>query len=152
LAQPAGDAPLPPIDPVEIDAMVDFLLSREKSQRRPEASAKLLILVCKLHKDRTPWPTRPAVAKHLDVSLPLVDRAISQRRAQRLIKVVIETTQGFVKQRQSVITHRFIEPSEDLWTAYEKAQLLLAEGVTRAEVARRVVGHRSKRRRVARSS
>jgi hypothetical protein len=113
---------LPSVHEVEIEAVVDYLLSREHSQRKPVSTAKVLVLAVKLHKDHTPWPTRPAVAKHLDVSLPLVDTAISQRRAQNMIKVVIETTQGLVKQRQSVVTHKFIEPSDEL--------IKVVEGIT----------------------
>jgi len=114
-AEPAtGAEHLPEIRDEEITAVTEWLQSRERTQRRPEATAKLLILAVKLYRTRTPWPTRPAIAEHLGVSLPLVDVAISQRRAEGLIKVVIETTQGHVRQRKSVITHKFIEPCEEL--------------------------------------
>lgn len=114
-------ADLPRVTAAEVDAVVDYLQSFERTQRRPEATAKLLVLAVKLHQKHVPWPSRPAVAAHLDVSLPLVDVAISQRRAQGIIKVVIETTQGHVRKRPSVITHRYIEPSPSLVEAVEKA-------------------------------
>ena len=118
----ARDASLPVISSHEITVVTDWLYGRERMQRRPEATAKLLILAVKLHKTHTPWPTRPAVAKHLGVSMPLVDVAISQRRAAGLLDLVIETTRGFNKQRQSVITHRYIEPCEELIKLVEKAE------------------------------
>lgn len=114
--------PLPVIDPHAVVAVTEWLFSRETMQRRPEATAKLLVLAVKLHQIRRPWPTRPAVAGHLGVSLPLVDVAISQRRASGLLKMVIETTRGHVKQRASVVTQRFLEPSDELIKVVEDAE------------------------------
>ena len=115
-------AALPPISPYVLTTMTEWLYGRERMQRRPEATAKVLCLVCALHRDRRPWPTRPAVAKALDVSMPLVDVAISQRRADGLLTVVIETKQGHVKQRASVITEKFIKPCEELFKIYRDAE------------------------------
>jgi len=54
--------------------------------------------------------------------MPLVDVAISQRRAQGIINVVIETRQGAVKQRASVVTDKFLEPSAELLAVVEAAE------------------------------
>ena len=116
------DEPLPVISPHEINVVTDWLYGREKMQRRPEATAKLLILAVKLHRTRTPWPTRPAIAEHLGVSMPLVDVAVSQRRSEGLLDLVIETTRGFNRQRASVITHRYVEPCDELIKLVEKAE------------------------------
>ena len=123
VAVPDGtDVPLPAISSHEINVVTDWLYSQERMQRRPEATAKLLILAVKLHKTHSPWPTRPAIAKHLGVSMPLVDVAVSQRRAQGLITLAIETTRGFNRQRVSVVTHRFVVPSDELIKLVEKAE------------------------------
>ena len=122
-----------------MQAVVEYLQSLEHSQRRPEATARLLVLVVKLYLARIPWPSRPVVAGHLGVSLPLVDVAISQRRAQKLIKVVIETVRGRVKRRDSVITHRYIEPCPELLRVVEGvegATTGLVEGQRRVEAGR----------------
>ena len=105
-----------------IEKVTDWLYNQERMQRRPEATAKLLVLVCNLYRRRIPWPTRPAVAQALGVSMPLIDVAISQRRAQKLIEVVIETKQGHVKQRASVITEKYIEPCAELLKVVEDAE------------------------------
>lgn len=114
--------PLPSVMSHETDAVVEYLQSLEHSQRRPLATARLLVLAVKLHLIGQPWPTRPELAKHLGVSLPLVDVAISQRRAQGLITVVIEAKAGRVKGRQSTVTHRFIEPCPTLIAAVKSAE------------------------------
>jgi hypothetical protein len=112
--------------PHETDAVVEYLLSLEHSQRKPQATARLLVLAVKLHLTRQPWPTRPELAKHLNVSLPLVDVAISQRRAQGLITVLIECKMGGVKGRQSTVTHKFIEPCATLIAAVKNAERRIA--------------------------
>jgi hypothetical protein len=135
---PGEPETLPPVNSYVINGITDWLYGRERMQRRPEATAKVLWLVCTLHKERIPWPTRPAVSNHLGVSMPLVDVAISQRRADGLLTVVIETKRGHVKQRASVVTDKYIEPSEELFKVFrdaEKAQkkILRKEAATAAK-------------------
>ena len=129
---------LPPVNSYVINEITEWLYGRKRMQRRPEATAKVLWLVCMLHKDRIPWPTRPAVSGHLGVSMPLVDVAISQRRADGLLTVVIETKRGHVKQRASVVTDKYIEPSEELFKIFRDAvkaekKLLKREAATAAK-------------------
>jgi hypothetical protein len=116
---------LPSIDPFVVEAVTDWLYSRETMQRRPEATAKVLVLAVKLHQIRQPWPTRPAVAEHLQVSLPLVDVAVNQRRASGLLKIAVATHKGNVKKRKSVITLRYLEPSAELIKVVEEAEALI---------------------------
>ena len=112
---------LPNILSSEVQAVVNYLQLLEHSQRQPEATARLLVLVVKMHHTHTPWPTRGEVARHLGISMPLVDVAISQRQAQGLIRVVTKYAQGFVKRRGSVIMQKFVIPSPDLIAAVESA-------------------------------
>ena len=92
---------LPPVMPFETDAVVDLLMSLEHSQRKPLATARLLVLAVKLY----------------------LVVAISQRRAQGLITVQIQTEMGKVKNRQSVVTHKYIEPCDRLVDAVKNANV-----------------------------
>ena len=105
---------LPPISSFEIGGVADWLQAQENMQRKPEATAKVLILAVKLYKKNQPWPTRRQIADYLQVSLPLIDVALSQRQATGHIQVVLQVEEGNIQSRRSVITRRFLQPSPEL--------------------------------------
>ena len=75
----------------------------------------MLALAVKLHLDgQKPWPTRQQVADHTGVSLPMLDVVMSQRQATKDITVWTATVSGNIKKHESVITQRFIQPSDEL--------------------------------------
>lgn len=105
---------LPVVTEYETRALAEWLHSREQMQRRPEATAKVLILAVKLARANLPWPTRQEVAQHLGVSRPLVDMVLSQRTATSHLEVVIVTTMGNVAKRPSVRRERHVKPCDDI--------------------------------------
>lgn len=114
-----GRVPTPPVVlpdvTYEADILATWLKETEAPQRRPEATAKILALIVKLHLDgMKPWPTRRQVQAHLGVSLPMIDVVLSQRQASGQLTVWTRTVEGNVVQRLSVITLRFIQPSQEL--------------------------------------
>lgn len=108
--------PMPAIDDRDAAVIVDFLQHLQPTQRSPEASAKVLAFIVTLHLRELAWNTwsREAIATHLDVSLPLVDVCLSQRRAQGLITKTIRAVQGKVRRRPSTVSLIFMVPSSEL--------------------------------------
>jgi len=99
----------------EAQVIADWLQEREGPQRRPEQTARVLALAVKLHLDgRRPWPVRRQVSEHTGVSLPMIDVIMSQRQASQDITVWTTTVMGNVKKHESIITQRFIQPSDEL--------------------------------------
>jgi hypothetical protein len=114
-----GRVPAPPVDlpPIEHEAQViaDWLKDHEGPQRRPEQTARVLALAVKLYLDgQRPWPVRRQVSAHTGVSLPMLDVVMSQRQASKDITVWTSTISGNVRKHESVITQRFIQPSDEL--------------------------------------
>jgi len=111
---PAPPVALPPIE-YEAQALAEWLKEREGPQRRPEQTARVLALAVLLHlDDRKPWPVRRQVSEHTGVSLPMLDVVMSQRQASGDITVWTATVSGNIKKHESVITQRFIQPSDEL--------------------------------------
>jgi hypothetical protein len=113
---------LPEIHDAVVQHVVDWLRSEKAMQRPPEAAAKLLILLVKLYRDHIPIPTRAVIAKHLDIAIPTVDIVISNRIATGHLKLVMETTRGQVKQRLTVVQHKFLVPSAELQAVVEAGE------------------------------
>lgn len=114
-----GRVPAPPVALPDINqeaqVIADWLKDREGPQRRPEQTARVLALVVKLHlAGRQPWPVRRQVSEHTGVSLPMIDTIMSQRQANQDITVWTATVSGNIKKHESVITQRFIQPSDEL--------------------------------------
>jgi hypothetical protein len=109
---PGPKAKLPEVHDAETQRVVEWLRQGKQMQRPPEAAARLLTFIVKLHRTRTPFPTRGAVAKHLNIAVPTVDIVISNQIALGRLSMVVETTRGFVKQRPTVVQHKFIIPVE----------------------------------------
>lgn len=114
-----GRVPAPPVALPDINqeaqVIADWLKEREGPQRRPEQTARVLALAVKLHlAGQKPWPVRRQVAEHTGVSLPMLDVVMSQRQASKDITVWTATASGNIKKHESVITQRFIQPSDEL--------------------------------------
>lgn len=105
---------LPEVSEYVAEQLAAYIQSIEQMQRLPTSTAKVLVLSVLLHRKNQPWPTRQEVADHLGVSRPLVDMVVSQRSATGHIEVLIETKQGFVARRPSVIRERYIKPSDEI--------------------------------------
>lgn len=111
---PATPVVLPDIE-FEAQAIADWLVAREEAQRRPEQTARVLALAVKLHLDgQQPWPVRRQVSEHTGVSLPMLDVVMSQRQASGDITVWTATVSGNIKKHESIVTQRFIQPSDEL--------------------------------------
>ena len=119
---PAAPLVLPDIS-YESGVIADWLKEREGPQRRPEQTAKVLALAVKLHLDGVrPWPIRRQVAAHTGVSLPQIDVVVSQRQANGDINVWTATVKGNInRSRESVITQKFIQPSQELLDVVKRA-------------------------------
>ena len=113
---------LPPVLPHEIDAIRDWLYGRVKMQRRPEQTAKLLVLAVKLDKEKMPWPTRRAIAEHLGISMAMVDATLSQYRANGLLIVDYVGVPGRNKQRETMTTRKHVLPDQELIDLVRRAQ------------------------------
>jgi len=118
---PAPPVTLPPIE-YEAQALAEWLKEREGPQRRPEQTARVLALAVLLHlDDRKPWPVRRQVSEHTGVSLPMHDVIMSQRQASGDITVWTATVSGNIKKHESVITQRFIQPSDELIAVVQRS-------------------------------
>jgi hypothetical protein len=62
------------------------------------------------------------IAKHLDIAIPTVDIVISNRIATGHLQLIVETTRGNVKQRPTVVQHKYLKPSLDLVTVVEEGE------------------------------
>jgi hypothetical protein len=79
-----------------------------------EATAKVLALVVKLHRDgRQPWPPRRQVAELTGVPLPMIDTVIEQMQADMRITVWTTTVSGNMKKHEPTADQRFIQPSDE---------------------------------------
>ena len=105
---------LPEVSDYVAEQLAAYIQSIEQMQRTPTGTAKVLVLSVLLHRKKQAWPTRQDVADHLGVSRPLVDMVVSQRSATGHIDVLVETKQGFVARRPSVIRERYIVPSDEI--------------------------------------
>ena len=113
---------LPDVHDSVVQHVVEWLRGQQAAQRPPEAAAKLLIFLVKLYRDHIPLPTRAVIAKHLGIAIPTVDIVISNRQATGHLKLVVETTRGDVKQRLTVIQHKFLVPSAELISVVEEGE------------------------------
>jgi hypothetical protein len=113
---------LPAIDGFAVDQLTAWLREKGQIQRPPAATAKVLVLACKLFEKSLPFPTRDQVAKHLGVSVPTVDVVLSQRQASGDIKIVRQLVNGNVQQRPSTITLRLVILSEEITTLVKDAE------------------------------
>lgn len=107
-------AGLPRVSGYVSDAVMQWLRDRENMLRPPEATAKFLVLCVKLHQRGEPFPPRKEAAEHLNVSVALIDTALSQRSATKDIRIELAFTPGFVKRRLSTKRHRMVIPSDEL--------------------------------------
>lgn len=121
-----GRVPAPPVSlpdiSYETDIIANWLKDREGPQRRPEQTARILALAVRLHLDGVkPWPVRRQVSAHTGVSLPMLDVVMSQRQANGDISVWTATVKGNIRKHESVITQKFVQPSEELITLVTRA-------------------------------
>jgi hypothetical protein len=129
---------LPEVHDAETQRVVEWLSQCKQMQRPPEAAARLLTFIVKLHRTRTPFPTRGAVAKHLNIAVPTVNIVISNQIALGRLRWVVETTRGFVKQRPTVVQHKFIIPVEpELIKVVEDAEAAALSDAEREREAER---------------
>jgi len=119
---PAPSVTLPAIDD-EAEIIADWLKDHEAAQRRPEQTARVLALAVRLHLDGVqPWPVRRQVSAHTGVSLPMLDVVMSQRQASGHISVWTATVKGNIAKHDSVITQKFVQPSQELLDLIVRAQ------------------------------
>jgi hypothetical protein len=125
---------LPIIDGYVVDQLTKLLRERGQTQRPPAATAKVLALIVKLndHRPPLPFPTRPVIAAHLDISVPTVDVVLSQRQATDDIKIVTETKKGNVANRPSTIKVRYIIPNPEIAKCVHDAEAEVKKAGARA--------------------
>lgn len=106
---------LPTPNPLVVEAICDMLMTQQPNVKRPpEKAAALLALIVELYKTNTPFPSRMAVALKLDCSVFTVDAALSTRLEEGYLTQIVETTTGKVRNRHSIVRHRFYKPSAEL--------------------------------------
>ena len=115
-------ADLPTISPIVVDAITDMLISDQGMLRPPEKSAKLLALIVELHKQHKPFPPREGVAEAIGASISTVDASLSTRLNEGYVTLRVETPEGNVRRRNSVVRERYLVPSKDLLRVVEKAE------------------------------
>lgn len=115
-------ATLPPVNPIVVDALIEMIMTDQQDVRRPpEKSAALLALSVELYKTNRPFPTRMAAALHLECSIFTVDAAISTRINEGYLTQVVETEEGNVSARGSIVRKRYYIPSKDVIDVAERA-------------------------------
>ena len=107
-------AKLPKVSPIVQDAILDMLKEQQSVYRPPEVTAALLALIVELHKVGKPFPGREVVARALGCSIYTIDSAISTRSATGYISLNIQTREGAVQRRLSVVKDRYYVPSQEL--------------------------------------
>lgn len=112
-------ATLPPI-PADLAAnCLDFLQARFGAKRPPYATADVLVLIYLLWKAGRPWPPRRQVAEHCNLNIYSLDGILSLATARGLINLSVETVEGNVAKRESVVKLRRYTPSPILIEAIE---------------------------------
>lgn len=128
--------PAPPVLlPVRLDfleeRLVELLQARHYSKNPPRKTARFLAFLGQLHfwhDGRKPLPTHPQIAKHLAISLPLVDRRLSTLKGTGDISIRRQTFAGNVKNDPNATVERvFVIPSEEIQQVVAKAYLDLLE-------------------------
>lgn len=119
---------LPEVSAVVVDAIIDMLIMDQGMLRPPEKAAKLLALIVELHKRKQPFPTRSEVAEAIGASVSTIDAALSTRLNEGYIKLRVETPEGNVQRRNSVVRLRYLEPSDQLMDVVSKAKRKRAAG------------------------
>jgi hypothetical protein len=105
------------------DTIQDFITETYNSKRPPTVAATILGLIIELSHKRQPFPTRATVAEFANCSIFTVDSTISQCLQRGLITESVETVEGNVQKRESIIRHRYYTPTK---------RLLMAAGVSKA--------------------
>lgn len=113
---------LPKLDPIIVDAFIDMLISEQEMFRPPEKAAAMLALICELHLQEQPFPTRAEAARHINCSIPTIDAALSTRLDEGYITPDIRITEGNVQRRHSALRQRHYKPSAHLLSVYKKVK------------------------------
>jgi hypothetical protein len=113
---------LPEISPVVVDAIVDMLVADQGMLRPPEKAARLLAFIVELYKAHRPFPERAEVAEHIGASVSTIDAALSTRLNEGYIKLRVETPDGYVQRRNSVVRDRYYDPCPQLLDVVERAK------------------------------
>jgi len=111
---PPSSPPLPRLDAYKVDRALMYLQERFDIRRPPHASAALLVLIHELWINSLPWPPRREAAEHIGMSIYGLDGALSVATARGLIALSIETIEGGVARRESVIKQRYYTPSQEV--------------------------------------
>lgn len=100
-----------------VEKLANVLRDRSGSQRTPDQTARVLVLLVKMWQSRPPipFPSRDQVKDHLGVSLSCVDVVLSYRQGTGDISIAYETTRGNVARRpHSTVRRRFVVPSREI--------------------------------------
>lgn len=123
MKKPTVPDQLPTVYPYIVDKLALELRDREQTRRIPVATARVLILMVKLHEKNHVFPARELIAKHLDVSVQTVDAVLSQRQATRDIRIVHVALKGSKQARLATIRGRRIIPSAFLCKLVKQAEV-----------------------------
>ncbi len=104
-------------NPFLVDRLQAWLQTSYGMKRPPTTAAGVLALIIELHKNNTPFHTREAAASALQCSKFGVDAAINQAIARGLVQQKVETSEGHIQRRESVVRHRYYVPSSELISA-----------------------------------
>ena len=115
LPEPPDLPGLPPCGPAVPDGVADalsaWIKSREQMQRPPDATAKVLAFVILAYRERLPFPTRPALAAHLGVSVPAIDVVLDQRKSTGDLRVVSRFRKGCLRNQVGASKFRLVIPT-----------------------------------------
>lgn len=119
MSQAQTQMSLPALPRDSVAKVRDFLQTRYAIKRPPHATAALLVLVYELWKAAQPWPIRREAAEHIGMSVYGLDGALSVATARGLITLSMETIEGSVARRDSVVKLRYYTPTPLLRLAIE---------------------------------
>jgi hypothetical protein len=80
---------LPQARDFEVAAVTEYLRYLRRSNRPPEASARVLIFAVHMHWCGRAWPIRPVIAAHLGIPEITLDVVLRQRGEQGLLRRVV---------------------------------------------------------------
>lgn len=116
------DDDIPDVDPITVEAITEMLIEEQGILRPPVKAAHLLAIICKLHEQNRPFPKRGDVAQKIDAGVSTVDAALSTRLDEGYISVRVQTREGNVERRKSVVRDRFYDPSPKLMGVFKHSE------------------------------
>lgn len=111
-----------------------YLMEKFGMRKPPESAARLLALILELHAHGQPFPQRRLAAEAIGASVFGVDAALSVALARGLITTRLETIEGNVQQRLSVIRLKYYIPAPELLALARRATAPAAHAPARGQM------------------